>query len=102
MVVDFKELDRDPYRTEDPKLRFEIKLIRYFVDSKLSEFIGLDEIEKLILCRVYDPEAFAFPENRRYAIYFPTTNTLAMDGNVPFDKRVFETNTIFVQLLLKS
>ena len=101
LSVDFVDINRNPYDTEDPKLRFEIKLIRYVVDSNIGKYVNLEDISELVVCKIFDPEAFEFP-NQRYGIHFPTTNTLAIDGDVPFDKRVFETNPIFVVLLFKQ
>lgn len=100
LTVPFKDFDRNPYATEDPYLRYEIKLIRYFVDSRLELFCNLDDIESIVINRVYDPESFTFPE-QPYLVYFPTTNALALRHHLPIDKKVFETNPIFVILLLK-
>lgn len=101
LTIPFENLDRDPYATEDPYLRYEIKTLRYFVDSRLERYIGsLDRVESLVINRVYDPESFVFPE-QDYLIYFPTTNALAVKQHLPVDRKVFETNPIFVIILLK-
>lgn len=99
--IDFDNIDRNPYETEDPALRFEIKLIRYIVDSNINKYISLDKIKNLVLCRVYDIDAFSFPQSEEYAIYLPTTNTLAIGSDLPLDKKTFETNPIFLVLLLQ-
>lgn len=100
LTIKFDDFDRDPYATEDPYLRYEIKLIRYFVDSELPRYLNLVRIHSLVVNRVYDPETFEFPDEP-YAVYFPTTNALAIGEKRLIDKKVFETNPIFVILLLK-
>jgi hypothetical protein len=101
LSIPFEDINRNPFDYEDSATRYSVKLIRYIVDSDISKYMSLDGIEELVLCRVNNPDMFEFPE-QRYAIYFPGTNALAVGEHVPVDKRVFETNQIFVVLLLKQ
>lgn len=96
----FEDLLRTPYDYEDPAVVFEVKMLRYMVDSNLSKYVDLNTIDKIVIHKVYDPSTFEF-EYDRYWLFFPSTNALAIDKDLPADKRIFETNPIFIAIVFK-
>lgn len=102
--IDFVDIDRNPYDYEDPKEVFEVKTIRHVIDSKIKNYISLDAIESLILCKVYDVDSFVFPHTweQEHALYFPSVNTLAIGSNLHLmDKKTFENNPIFLAIMIR-
>jgi hypothetical protein len=98
--IKFEDLLRIPYDYDDPEIVLHVKMIRYIVDSNISEMANLDEIEKLVIHRVYDPSTFEMPY-KKYWLFFPATNALANESHLPADKKIFETSPIFMAIVFK-
>jgi hypothetical protein len=98
--IKFEDIQRNPFDYEDPETVLHVKMIRYIVDSRLSEFAKLDDIDKLVIHRVVDPDSFEF-DYKHYWLFFPATNALAASMHLPPDKRVLETSPIFMAIVFK-
>ena len=99
--IPFEDIWRNPFDYEyDPELMFHIKTIRYIVDANIFNYTKEGTIKKLVIHKVFDPTTFDFPYEK-YWLFFPATNALATDMNLPADKRIFETSPIFIAIVFK-
>lgn len=99
--VKFEDTLRNPFDYDDPEIVLHVKTIRYMIDSNLCHYLNLDDIDKLVIHRVYDPETLVMPYER-YWLYFPATNALATDEHLPADNKIFETSPIFIAIVFKQ
>lgn len=88
--VKFDGYERDPYAIPDEKYKFEVKLIRFIMDSEVLKYVNFKNIYELEIILVKDHTKLIYP-NDNYMLYFPTTNSLATKyKGMPIDQRVWD------------
>ena len=91
VTIPFDGYERDPYAINDEKYKFEVKMIRFIMDSEILKYVpDFRNITELEIILVRDHRALVFPE-KDYLLYFPTTNSLATQfRGIPIDERVWD------------
>lgn len=91
VTIPFDGYERDPYAIDDEKYKFEVKMIRFIIDSEIVKYVpDVRNIKQLKIILIKDHTKIAFPE-KNYLLYFPTTNSLATEyRGIPIDERVWD------------